>query len=220
MKTKTHFVCQKCGASSLKWQGQCTHCKSWNSLIEETIEPSVSSRFSVKGTSNQPVLLSESSTNKTNVRTSTGIRELDRVLGQGLVSGSYTLLGGPPGIGKSTLLLQMADRLSQQGLKVFYVSAEESVGQTQLRALRLNLKNKDQIFILNETSLETIFHHIKEIKPNVLIVDSIQTVHIPEIGSTPGTVNQVRECYWSHYERGKPGRSTDSRTHGGYRLIF
>ena len=194
MKTKTHFICQECGASSLKWQGQCTHCKSWNSLIEEAIKLSVPSPFSTNGTSNKPSLLSEPPTNKTNTRTSTGIKEFDRVLGQGLVSGSYTLLGGAPGIGKSTLLLQMADSLSHQGLKIFYVSAEESVQQTQLRASRLNLKNKNQIFVLNETSLETIFHHIKQIKPNVLIIDSIQTVHIPELGSTPGTVNQVREC--------------------------
>ena len=193
MKTKTQFICQKCGASSLKWQGQCSQCKSWNSLIEEAVKSSRSS-FPTFPANNKPSLLSEPSKGKTVTTVSTGIRELNRVLGQGLVSGSYILLGGAPGIGKSTLLLQMADSLSRQKLKVFYVSAEESVQQTRLRAARLNLKHQDQIFVLNETSLETIFHHIKQIKPNVLIVDSIQTVQIPEIGSTPGTMNQVREC--------------------------
>ncbi len=185
-----NFVCVECGVSSPKWQGQCPHCGKWNSIIEET--PSSPTAFK-KTTKQKPVLLGQKGTGSTD-RTTTGIRELDRVLGGGLVSGSYILLGGAPGIGKSTLLLHTAEGLAQQGLKVFYVSAEESLQQTSLRAERLNLKTKNNIFILNETSLEKIFHHIENIKPNVLIVDSIQTVQLSELSSAPGSPSQVREC--------------------------
>ena len=191
-KLKTTFVCSECGVSSPKWQGQCSHCGKWNCLIEEIV--STPSHFNKTKTIKQKPTVLNQPFHKSTTRTSTGIKELDRVLGGGLVSGSYILLGGAPGIGKSTLLLQMAQGLSQQKLKVFYVSAEESLEQTSLRAKRLNLKNQNNIFILNETSLENIFHHIENIKPKVLIVDSIQAVQISDLSSAPGTISQVREC--------------------------
>ncbi len=195
LKVKTRFVCTKCGVSSPKWQGQCSHCGQWNCLIEEVLTkaPSFSHSNKRKVKPQEPALLNQQEY-QSKTRNHTGMTELDRALGGGLVSGSYILLGGAPGIGKSTLLLQMAEGLAQQGLKVFYVSAEESLQQTSLRAKRLNLKDKHNIFILNETSLESIFHHVEKIKPNVLIVDSIQTVQLSELSSTSGTISQVREC--------------------------
>jgi len=187
-KLKTQFVCTQCGVISPKWQGQCSHCGEWNSIIEEMPAPGSGKNLITK---NEP-----SSLNKQGLqdRKPTGMKELDRVLGGGLVKGSYILLGGAPGIGKSTLLLQMAESLAQQKLNVFYVSAEESLEQTGLRASRLGLKNQEDIFMLNSTSLEDIFHHTRKIKPKVLIIDSIQTVQWPEIPSAPGTISQVREC--------------------------
>lgn len=195
LKVRTRFVCTKCGVSSPKWQGQCSHCGQWNCLIEEALTKTPSFSYTNKGkiTAQKPVMLNQQEY-KSDTRNSTGIKELDRTLGGGLVSGSYILLGGAPGIGKSTLLLQMAEGLAQQELKVFYVSAEENLQQTSLRAKRLNLKNQNNIFILNETSLENIFHYIEKIKPNILIVDSIQTVQLSELSSAPGTLSQVREC--------------------------
>ncbi len=187
--TKTRFVCRQCGGESLKWQGQCPHCREWNSLIEEK----TSSKKTPLKPQQQPMLLNEQKFHATD-RKSTGLKEMDRVLGGGLVPGSYILLGGAPGMGKSTLLLQMAEGLSQQGSKVFYVSAEESLQQTSLRAKRLNINGKDSIFILNETSLENIFHQAEKLKPSVLVVDSIQTIYAGDMVSTPGSLSQVREC--------------------------
>ncbi len=191
-KAKTQFVCSECGAESPKWQGQCPHCGQWNSIVESVVSAPAHLKpaHALKTT---PVLLNNQK-HKSEIRKSTGIKELDRVLGGGLVSGSYILLGGAPGIGKSTLLLHTAEGLAQQGLKVFYVSAEESLQQTSLRAKRLNLKSQNNIFMLNEIFLENIFHHAENIKPDVLIVDSIQTVQASELSSAPGTVSQVREC--------------------------
>ena len=188
-KTKTYFVCTECGVSSYKWQGQCSHCGKWNCIVEEIKNSSLPSNV-ISTKKREPTTLQKKKYETT--RTSTGIKELDRVLGGGLVLGSYILLGGAPGIGKSTLLLQMAEGLAQQGLRVFYVSAEESLEQTSLRADRLNLKNN--ICIFNETSIENIFHHSEKIKPHVLIIDSIQTIRLSEIPSSSGTVSQVREC--------------------------
>lgn len=190
-KTKTHFVCTECGVSSHKWQGQCSHCGKWNCIIEEIKSPPLHST-EINTKNKAPTTLYKKA--QVTDRKSTGIKELDRVLGGGLVFGSYILLGGSPGIGKSTLLLQMAEGLAQQDLKVFYISAEESLEQTSLRADRLKIKNKNNIFIFNETSIENIFHHTANIKPNILIIDSIQTVRLSEIPSSPGTVSQVREC--------------------------
>ena len=165
-------------------------------MIEKLIKSSspYHSKAVTRATKTQDPILLDKQEYRPKNRKTTGIKELDRVLGGGLVTGSYILLGGAPGIGKSTLLLQMAEGLSQQGLTVFYVSAEESMEQISLRAGRLCLKNQNNIFIVNETALENIFHHIKNIKPDVLIVDSIQTVQLSELPSASGTVSQVREC--------------------------
>ena len=191
-KAKTQFVCSECGAESPKWQGQCPHCGQWNSIVESVVSAPAHLK-PTRALKTAPVLLNNQK-HKSEIRKSTGIKELDRALGGGLVSGSYILLGGAPGIGKSTLLLHTAEGLAQQGLKVFYVSAEESLQQTSLRAKRLNLKSQNNIFMLNEIFLENIFHHAENIKPDVLIVDSIQTVQASELSSAPGTVSQVREC--------------------------
>ena len=190
--SKVRFVCRQCGAESLKWQGQCPHCGEWNSLIEERPVPSKQKKH-LSQPVEEPTLLQEQEIHST-PRNHTGIKELDRALGGGLVPGSYILLGGAPGIGKSTLLLQMAEGLSQQKAKVFYVSAEESAQQTSMRAKRLDLKETSSIFILNETSLENIFHHANKLKPSVMIVDSIQTISAGDMMSVPGTISQVREC--------------------------
>ena len=192
-KAKSRFICKECGVSSPKWQGQCSHCEQWNCIVEEILTPSAFHFNNTKNNTQIPVALNQKEY-KSNIRSSTGITELDRVLGGGLVTGSYILLGGAPGIGKSTLLLQMAEGLVRAGLKVFYISAEESLQQTGLRAERLHIKDKNNIFILNETSLENILHHVEQIKPNVLIVDSIQTVQLSALSSAAGTISQVREC--------------------------
>jgi len=225
-KNKTHFICQECGTSSPKWQGQCRQCLQWNCLVEEVIHTPTKQVSLTKGQNEQqPVQLNQYVHKTTEPRIPSGISELDRVLGGGLVAGSYILLGGAPGIGKSTLLLQMAASLShrqkttqvmgthpqgkssknkslqnqqaskkQSSLTVFYVSAEESVHQTSLRAKRLFKEDQHSIFILHETSLERIIHHGNTIQPDVLIIDSIQTVQLPEIPSAAGTVSQVKEC--------------------------
>ena len=195
VKIKTTYACQECGVPSPKWQGQCTACGKWNCIVEEIIHPApsyMSNYTTQKNILNKPIVLNENEIRHSQ-GISTGMNELDRVLGGRLVPGSYTLLGGAPGIGKSTLLLQMAEGLSQQNKKVLYISAEESVQQTKLRAQRLSIKGT-QIYILNETFLDKIFQHIETLKPDVLIVDSIQTVQLAELQSAPGTVSQVREC--------------------------
>ena len=201
-KVRTQFVCQVCGTHSLKWQGQCNGCGQWNSLVEEIATQStnpVSFSFKKSSTTSEPIRLGVTTVSSAaSARWDTGLPELDRVLGGGLVPGSYILLGGAPGVGKSTLLLQMAEGLSgsnvNKGKTVFYVSAEESANQTSLRAKRLSVKNNESIFILNETSLEQIFHHAEKLKPDVLVIDSIQTVQLAGLSSAPGTISQVREC--------------------------
>ena len=199
-KVKTQFICQACGLQSPKWQGQCSGCGEWNSLEEVQVSASPLAAHFAKPVGGTPIRLGSAAQDGAAgaARWSTGIDELDRVLGGGLVPGAYTLLGGAPGIGKSTLLLQMAEGLSGvQGAEkkqVFYVSAEESTGQTGLRASRLALKNQESIFILNETSLEQIFHYAEKLKPQVLVVDSIQTVQMAGVASAPGTISQIREC--------------------------
>ena len=193
MKIKTIFVCQNCGAQSPGWLGKCPACESWNSLVEESSsdEP-VASRISVALKEN-PVLLSEVFI-ENEKRIKTGIEEFDRVLGGGIVQGSVVLIGGDPGIGKSTLSLQAACSLSAQGHTVLYVSGEESVKQTKMRADRLTTKGKNHLYIVNQIDLNAIIGHINEMKPEAVIIDSIQVVYRPEITSSPGSVAQVREC--------------------------
>lgn len=193
MKTKTVFVCQSCGAQSPKWAGKCTECGQWNSLVEENFSDApVGSRQNVSSTQ-VPVLLSEVEI-KNDQRLKIGIEELDRVLGGGIVAGSVILIGGDPGIGKSTLSLQASTFLSLSGHKVLYVSGEESVKQTKLRADRLGTKPKDNFYIVNQIDLNLIIEYINELNPEVVIIDSIQVVYQPEISSSPGSVSQVREC--------------------------
>lgn len=191
-KTKTAFLCSNCGFDSPKWLGKCPACGEWNTFVEERIpsSPSVKCRKGALVKSAAPVKLSEIVIDE-EARLHMPSEELNRVLGGGLVTGSLTLLGGEPGIGKSTLLLQNV--LSIRNRKILYVSGEESASQLKLRADRLG-KIADNTYILCETSLENIFKHIEEIQPQVLVVDSIQTIWSPDVESAAGSVSQVREC--------------------------
>lgn len=190
-KTKTAYVCSQCGYDSPKWLGKCPACGEWNSFVEERI--SASKGKSSKGRlvkSSSPVRLSEIEV-KDEARIHMPSEELNRVLGGGLVAGSLTLIGGEPGIGKSTLLLQNV--LSIRNRRILYVSGEESATQLRLRADRLG-KVADNTLILCETNLDSMFEHIENIKPDILVVDSIQTIVSPDIESAAGSVSQVREC--------------------------
>ena len=190
-KLKTVFICQQCGAHAVKWAGRCPSCEAWNALVEETLEdqPPVAS---VTLASAAPTSLAAVSLDET-PRVSTGIEELDRVLGGGLVPGSVTLVGGEPGIGKSTLLLAMAGRLSQLGVRVLYISGEESLRQTKLRAVRLGLDGA-AIQLVSHTQLEVIEAAIRTTNPQVAIIDSIQVMESAQLGSSPGSISQVRAC--------------------------
>ena len=193
-KSKSIFACQSCGWEGPKWQGQCPQCQSWNTITEEqalVTEPS-KQRFSLSTESGKAFQFSEIETQSLN-RKSSGLKEFDSVLGGGFVQGSFVLLGGDPGIGKSTLLLQVCAHLSCEKQKVLYVSAEESASQTALRAQRLKVSESNLLFC-SEASLEEILKQAKKIKPKVLVIDSIQTVHLQSLTSAPGTVSQVREC--------------------------
>ncbi|MBC86181.1 MAG: DNA repair protein RadA [Bdellovibrionaceae bacterium] len=201
-KAKTTFSCQECGSSFPKWEGKCRGCGAWNSLVEEVAVDTKKSSLNKRGWSvsdsenkkgSRTIKLNDKIVAKKENRTSTGFKELDRVLGGGLVKGSYALLGGDPGIGKSTLLLQMAGGLASQGLNLLYVSGEESVDQTGLRAQRLGV-NSERVEVAAESQLEDILAMAEIRKPDVLIVDSIQTVYLAELQSAPGSVSQVREC--------------------------
>jgi len=194
MKEKTSFVCQQCGQSYSKWMGRCQDCSAWNSLVEErTFVPTGKNKNRVIGEAQEkPLSLSEIPEELTN-RIRSGISELDNVLGGGLVPGSALLIGGEPGIGKSTLLLQIAERFASKSMKVLYVSGEESPSQISLRAKRLGASN-DNIQVLSETSLEATKSQIEKLCPGLLIVDSIQTIYSGIIESQPGSVSQLREC--------------------------
>ncbi len=188
-KKKTYFVCQSCGYNSIKWLGRCPECGEWNSFVEETRFPSLSTSTA----SASPLPLSDVSLSE-GERFTTTIGELDRVLGGGVVPGSVVLIGGDPGVGKSTLLLQaMSGILKAAEGEGLYVSAEESQSQVKLRAQRLGI-DSEHILILSETSLEAILNHMENIKPRLVVIDSIQTIYSEELASAPGTVGQVREC--------------------------
>ncbi|MDX1471169.1 MAG: AAA family ATPase, partial [Flavobacteriaceae bacterium] len=184
-KIKTTFYCQNCGNQYSKWQGQCTACREWNTIAEEILQKPEKSSWKTsteKPTRTVALKISEiDSSNET--RLNTQDEELNRVLGGGLVLGSVTLLGGEPGIGKSTLMLQVALNLPY---KVLYVSGEESQRQIKMRANRLNLQN-DSSFILTETNTQKIFSHISSIEPQVIVLDSIQTLHSDYLDSSPGS---------------------------------
>lgn len=190
-KQKTTFFCKECGFESPKWLGQCPGCKEWDSLVEEPVVKTAAGRSVTVTEHREPSKLSEIVTND-EVRTLTGIGELDRVLGGGIVTGSLVLVGGDPGIGKSTLLLQMCKQLAEAGKDVLYVSGEESVKQIKMRADRLGTFQKE-LFLLSETDLDIVTEVIGRKKPEIVIIDSIQTMYREEIGSAPGSVSQVRE---------------------------
>lgn len=192
-KSKSVYVCQQCGADSPKWLGKCPQCGEWNTYVEEIVSKDNSPKVNLGGlemTKKKPVRLHEVETSE-EARIDTSSNELNRVLGGGLVPGSLVLIGGEPGIGKSTLVLQVV--LNLKGKKTLYVSGEESVKQLKLRAERLKYDAPD-CYIVSETSLEQIFVHIQNIQPDVVIVDSIQTVSTEMVESSPGSVSQVREC--------------------------
>lgn len=192
-KATSRYVCQQCGHESPKWMGRCPECGEWNSLVEEVVAPAPKrpSTRQAPITGAQPVRLAEVSAEAL-PRLSTGMGELDRVLGGGIVPGSLVLLGGDPGVGKSTLLTQVADILSHEQ-PVLYVSGEESAHQMKLRAKRLGVAGAN-LYVLAETNLEVILAHINRLQPALVIVDSIQTTQTGELESAPGTVAQVRAC--------------------------
>lgn len=192
-KKDTIFVCNNCGAEFPKWQGKCTNCGAWSSLVEEKITTSALTGKPTKKTisSNEPRLLKDVEI-VSNHRIDTGLGELNRVLGGGLVSDSAVLIGGDPGIGKSTLLLQICNFLSKEGI-VLYVTGEESASQVKMRADRISV-DLDCAYILAENDLNIITTKINDLKPNIIILDSIQTVFSPEITSAAGSVSQVREA--------------------------
>jgi len=189
-KPKTIFVCSECGNESPKWLGKCPACNSWNTFYEQKIEKYTETNKADKKINNTPKPLNTYVGQEAN-RTSTGFSELDRVLGGGLVKGSLILLGGEPGIGKSTLILQLCEKVQGEG-KVLYVSGEESAEQIKLRADRLEVKNDDLLF-LGETDIDVVRDSIGEIKPKLVIIDSIQTMYSDEISAAAGSVSQVRE---------------------------
>ncbi|ADG81135.1 DNA repair protein RadA [Thermincola potens] len=192
-RVRVRFCCQECGFESLKWLGRCPSCESWNSFVEEPLPAKKGAAGSGNlQMSGQPVSISDVVTVE-EIRYCTGIGELDRVLGGGIVRGSLILIGGDPGIGKSTLGLQAASAISIKTGRVLYVSGEESIHQTKLRALRLGAVSPD-LYIVSETSLEGILRHIEKLQPNLVVVDSIQTVFTEEVHAAPGGVSQVREC--------------------------
>jgi len=192
-KVKKAFFCQKCGTKHAQWQGQCNSCKEWNTLVEEVIEKPAAKGWTAtdkaKASTSHPIPIAEISTNE-ETRLHCPDQELKRVLGGGLVPGSVTLLGGEPGIGKSTLLLQIS---LQMPLKILYVSGEESQRQIKLRADKKKKKN-DHCYVLSETQTQKIFQQINELIPDIVIIDSIQTLQTQYIDSSPGSVSQIKEC--------------------------
>ncbi len=192
-KVKTVFYCTECGNESPKWQGRCSACGAWNTIEEHIEKPSATLRAKSApvGISRKPQKLQDVNSDD-EIRFSTGMGELDRVLGGGAVAGSLVLVGGAPGIGKSTLLLQICDSLCA-GRSVLYISGEESERQLKMRAVRLGV-SPESLYILSETRLSDIVEAVEEIKPEILIVDSIQTLYNEEIDSSPGSVTQVKDC--------------------------
>ncbi|WP_027339569.1 DNA repair protein RadA [Halonatronum saccharophilum] len=190
-KKKKRYICQECGYQALKWSGRCSGCNTWNTLVEEIVDPKVvktnkklSKKVNLQSIDNIKIELED--------RKETGFTELDRVLGGGIVAGSLVLIGGDPGIGKSTLLLQASYNISEKYNSVLYVSGEESERQIRLRAERLGTITSN-LFILAETNLLTIIDNAKELKPDLVVIDSIQTIYNPQLDSAPGSVSQVRE---------------------------
>lgn len=189
-KTKSVWVCSACGDKRHKWSGQCAQCEAWNSYCEEVEQKET--KFQAKTRDIAKAIRISEVTHQETQRFATHVREFDRLIGGGIVPGSLSLVGGAPGIGKSTLLLQIANVLAKQGLKVLYVCGEESIQQTSMRAQRLGVVS-DNLYLLNETNFTPIQHQIQELQPQAVIIDSIQIVYKDEISSAPGSVSQVRE---------------------------
>ncbi|MBA7480702.1 DNA repair protein RadA [subsurface metagenome] len=189
---KAIFRCQQCAYESPRWLGRCPDCGGWNTLIEEVFKEEKKYSLHPEGHS-IPLPINKIEIEESGARYKTEISEFDRVLGGGIVPGSLILIGGEPGIGKSTLLLQIANSLSNNYGKILYISAEESLYQIKLRASRLGVL-AEKLFLVSETDIEVIKKHISEIKPKVVIVDSIQAINDYEISSSPGSISQVREC--------------------------
>jgi DNA repair protein RadA/Sms len=199
-KTRIKYICTSCGYESLRWLGKCPECDSWNSFSEEIVETSKRKNGSAPVSKSSIFKINEISATEED-RVKTGIKEFDRVLGGGIMPGSVILLGGDPGIGKSTLAMQAAANISSN---VLYVTGEESPKQIKLRALRLKIKS-DNFFILAETNLNNILSSIKEAAPSVVVIDSIQTMHSEQFDNSPGTVTQIRECTSLLMEEAKKG---------------
>ncbi len=193
-KLKKIFVCQECGYESIRWMGKCPSCNEWNTMVEEIEKPAANARptssRSIAGSS-RPVTLREVSLQE-ETRETTGLEELDRVLGGGVVKGSLILIGGDPGIGKSTLILQICESLGKGDNKILYVSGEESARQIKMRAHRLDVTSEN-LHLVAETDLDVILAHVDALKPQFLMIDSIQTMFNPALTSAPGSVSQVRE---------------------------
>ncbi|GGD27070.1 MULTISPECIES: DNA repair protein RadA [Pontibacillus] len=196
-KQKSKFVCQECGYETAKWMGKCPSCHQWNTLVEERVASKSTGRHtfvtSDAQTSKKPEKITAIET-KEEPRIKTGMPEVNRVLGGGIVPGSLVLIGGDPGIGKSTLLLQVSSQLAHtKDVSVLYISGEESTRQTKLRADRLGVLS-DDLYVLAETNMMDVAHHIDQIQPSFVVIDSIQTIYKEEVNSAPGSVSQVREC--------------------------
>jgi len=192
VKARTQFVCQQCGSTSPRWMGRCPDCGEWNSMVETIVESKERSPLSYAVPRSKPQRLSEVADDGLE-RVQLPMPEFSRVLGGGIVPGSLVLVGGDPGIGKSTLLLQVSALMAETIGKVLYVSGEESVRQMKMRAQRLGLTT-DQLYLLMETNLNIIVEHIQELVPKMVVVDSIQTVYLDELKSTAGSISQVRQC--------------------------
>ena len=191
-KVKSKYVCQVCGYETTGYLGKCPECNNWASLVEEVANSTSKTAVDLLPDTSPPMKLSEIESNK-EIRIKTNLSEFDRVLGGGIVKGSLVLIAGDPGIGKSTILLQTSGELCKSGKKVLYVSAEESAGQIKLRAERLGVKS-DNLYIYPQTNFELIKKHIEEMRPDLVIVDSIQAIYTSTIQSSAGSVSQIREC--------------------------
>jgi len=189
-KIRTSFVCQQCGYSTNRWMGKCPGCGEWNTLHEEIVQKSGKDKKA--GIIKKPINISEIPL-EGEIRISSGILELDRVLGGGIVPGSFALIAGDPGIGKSTLMLQVSSLLASGSGKILYISGEESLSQIKMRSKRLGLGSKE-LYIVSETNIKSIEAYIKSMNPLLVVIDSIQAIYHPDMASAPGSVGQVREC--------------------------
>jgi len=191
-KLKHIFICQQCGKENAKWLGRCPDCGAWNSFVESTISRSLSSSSHLSTTENNLQELSQVQSTS-HLRLPLGFIEMDRVLGGGLVPGSLILVGGEPGIGKSTLLIQISAIIAKTNNPVAYISGEESVNQIKLRTERLKINTKG-LFVLPETNLLSVLDHLERLSPNLVVIDSIQTMYLEDIAGVPGSISQIREC--------------------------